>query len=250
LLSIPAGSFLMGYEGPLANPGDEEGPVRSVALAEFQIAETTVTNSEFAAFARATGYVTEAERWGWSFVFQDLVSDWSSVTGRVQAAQWWCAVQGATWRTPGGPHSVAADDHPVVHVSSHDAEAYCAWVGARLPTEQEWERAARGGLEQAVYPWGDELGQRCNIWQGVFPTRHTGEVGTRPARAYEPNGFGLYQCVGNVWEWTASEWGDGRVRRGGSYLCHASYCNRYRVAARDRSSPGDSTGNIGFRIAL
>jgi formylglycine-generating enzyme len=144
----------------------------------------------------------------------------------------------------------------VVHVSAHDADAYCAWTGCRLPSEAEWERAARGGLEGAVYPWGDELVPegtwRCNIWQGDFPARNTaddGHLGTAPVTSYRPNGFGLYQCVGNVWEWTATEQAGRRVRRGGSYLCHDSYCNRYRVAARDTSPPGDATGNIGFRVA-
>ena len=245
----------MGYEGPLANPGDQEGPVRRVHVPSFLIAATTVTNQQFAAFVKATGHVTQAERDGWSFVFSALVSDPAAVRGRVAGAQWWAAVSEASWRQPYGPGSSVAQlaNHPVVHVSAHDAAAYCAWTGSRLPTETEWERAARGGLEGALYPWGDELlpdGQwRCNIWQGDFPRVHTGSLGTTPVKTYRPNGFGLHQCVGNVWEWTSSLDGDKQVRRGGSYLCHDSYCNRYRVAARDRSLPGDATGNIGFRVA-
>lgn len=254
----------MGYDGPLANPREGEGPVRRVTLEGFRIGPAAVTNQQFAAFAKAAGYVTEAESAGWSFVFDALVSDPAAVTGRVAGAEWWCAVQGASWRAPMGPGSDVASrqDHPVVHVSARDAEAYCAWSGTRLPSEAEWERAARGGLEGAVYPWGDELcpdGRwRCNIWQGEFPTHNTqrdGYLGTAPVKSYRPNGFGLYQVVGNVWEWTADAWSvdgntdpDQRVRRGGSYLCHDSYCNRYRVAARDHSHPGDSTGNIGFRV--
>jgi len=250
LVDIPAGSFLMGYEGPLANPGEGEGPVRRVELPSYRIGETTVTNQQFASFAKATGHVTEAEREGWSFVFYALVSDPGAVRGRVSGAEWWCAVDGATWRTPHGPGSAPLPNHPVVHVSAMDAEAYCAWSGTRLPTEQEWERAARGGLEGKVYPWGDELEEsRLNIWRGEFPVRHDGKVGTVPVKSLRPNGFGLYQTSGNVWEWTASAWDDRRVRRGGSYLCHASYCNRYRVAARDRSALQDTTGNIGFRVA-
>jgi sulfatase modifying factor 1 len=252
LVDVRGGSFLMGYEGSLANPGEGEGPVRRVEVPPYRIGETTVTNQQFARFVRATGFVTEAERSGWSFVFSALVSDPSAVTGRVSGAEWWCAVDGATWRLPGGPGSdvAALQNHPVVHVSAHDAEAYCTWTGTRLPTETEWEHAARGGLEGAIYPWGDELSaSRLNIWQGEFPTRHSGRVGTVPVKAFRPNGYGLYQSVGNVWEWTASAWDDRRVRRGGSYLCHASYCNRYRVAARDSSHPGDTTGNIGFRVA-
>ena len=258
LVAVPEGTFAMGYDGPLANPGEGEGPVRSVHLPAYRVGETTVTNQQFAAFVKATGHVTAAEADGWSFVFYALVSDPAAVTGRVAGAEWWCAVTGASWRTPFGPGSdvTRMANHPVVHVSAHDAEAYCAWTGTRLPTEVEWERAARGGLDGAVYPWGDELRPdgrwRCNIWQGDFPRTNTaedGHLGTAPVKTYRPNGFGLYQCVGNVWEWTASEQDGKRVRRGGSYLCHDSYCNRYRVAARDGSLPGDATGNIGFRVA-
>ena len=253
LVGVPAGPFLMGYDGPLANPGEGEGPVRRVELPSYRISPTTVSNEQFAAFVRATGHVTEAERTGWSFVFQAQVAEVSAVRGRVAGAEWWHAVDGASWRTPGGPGTDADPDHPVVHVSAFDAEAYCDWTGTRLPTEQEWERAARGGLEGAVYPWGDELEPGlCNIWEGEFPVRHAGRIGTVPVSAYLPNGLGLYQPAGNVWEWTASAWTPDdparRVRRGGSYLCHASYCNRYRVAARDSSHPGDTTGNIGFRV--
>lgn len=258
LVTVPAGAFAMGYEGPLANPGEGEGPVRRVELPAFAIGEAVVTNQQFAAFTRATGHVTAAERDGWSFVFHLLVSDPSAVRGRVSGAEWWCAVTGASWKQPHGPGSSAARlaNHPVVHVSAYDAQAYCDWTGTRLPSEAEWERAARGGLEGAIYPWGDDLlpgGRwRCNIWQGEFPRRNTaedGHLGTAPVKSFRPNGFGLYQCVGNVWEWTATEQDEARVRRGGSYLCHDSYCNRYRVAARDTSPPGDATGNIGFRVA-
>ncbi|MCU1602045.1 MAG: Sulfatase modifying factor 1 precursor [Frankiales bacterium] len=259
LVSIPEGSFDMGYEGPLANPGEGEGPVRRQHLSSYRIGEATVTNRQYAAFVEATGHVTQTERDDWSFVFDALVSDPSAVRGRVVGAEWWCAVAGASWRQPYGPGSSVQQltDHPVVHVTAHDAEAYCAWTGTRLPTETEWERAARGGIEGAVYPWGDELlpggTPRCNIWQGDFPRTHTGEggqLGTAPVRSYPPNGFGLYQAVGNVWEWTSTPNDIKRVRRGGSYLCHDSYCNRYRVAARDSSLPGDATGNIGFRVAV
>ena len=258
LVTVPAGSFAMGYDGPLANPGEGEGPVRDVALPAYRIAETTVTNQQFAAFVEATGHVTQAEQDGWSFVFDALVSDPSAARGRVSGAPWWVSVSGASWRSPHGPGSSAAElaDHPVVHVSAHDAAAYCAWTGSRLPTEEEWEKAARGDLHQKTYPWGDELLQdgrwRCNIWQGDFPRTNTaedGHLGTAPVRSYLPNGLGLYQCVGNVWEWTATRVGERQVRRGGSYLCHDSYCNRYRVAARDTSLPDDATGNIGFRVA-
>ena len=265
LVDIPGGTFAMGYEGPLANPGEGEGPVREVAVAPFRIAPTAVTNQQFATFVKATGHVTDAEREGWSFVFGALVTDPAAVTGRVAGAEWWYAVEGACWRAPHGPGSDAGtlQNHPVVHVSARDAEAYCAWSGTRLPTEAEWERAARGGLEGALHPWGDELrpggAWRCNIWQGDFPRRNTlddGHLGTAPVKTYRPNAYGLFQMTGNVWEWTADTWSvDGavdpeqRVRRGGSYLCHDSYCNRYRLAARDHSRHDDATGNIGFRVA-
>lgn len=187
-------------------------------------------------------------------------------------------VRGASWTAPGGRRSSleGLDDHPVVHVSWNDAIAYCAWAGRRLPTEAEWEAASRGGLTNARYPWGDEQpemgGWRTNIWQGRFPRLNTAEDGwvtTAPVRSYSPNGYGLWQTVGNVWEWCA-DWfdvryyvmsalvdptgpvtGTARLLRGGSYLCHDSYCNRYRNAARSSNTPDSSMGNAGFRtVAL
>ncbi|MFI8262386.1 formylglycine-generating enzyme family protein [Streptomyces sp. NPDC085665] len=261
LIDLPGGRFLMGTEDPDANPADGEGPVREVAVDPFRIAPTTVTNAQFAAFVKATGHVTEAEHFGFSFVFGGFLSeDVAAVSPPVAAVPWWRAVSGASWLHPEGDGSsfAARRNHPVVHVSWNDAQAYCAWSGTRLPTEAEWEYAARGGLEQRRYPWGDDLtpGGRhmCNIWRGDFPTRNTAEDGyesTAPAKSFRPNGFGLYNTVGNVWEWCA-DWfapGTGRVMRGGSHLCHDSYCNRYRVAARSSNTPDSSTGNIGFRVA-
>ena len=243
----------------------------------FELAPHAVTNNEFGRFAEATGYRTEAERFGWSFVFAGLLPDDFPETRAVAAAPWWRQVEGAWWRRPEGPQSTLGGrgDHPVVHVSWNDALAFCAWAGARLPTEAEWEYAARGGLEGRVYPWGDELEpggeHRMNVWQGTFPTDNTladGYLGTAPVDAYAPNGFGLHNMTGNVWEWCA-DWfdphaytrdrpdnplgppsGTHRVSRGGSYLCHASYCRRYRVAARNALTPDSSTGNTGFRCAV
>ena len=277
---LPGGEFLMGTDGREGYPADGEGPVRRVRLNPFWIDTLVVSNARFAEFVAATGYVTEAERFGWSFVFHLLVGPEARrhvVDGVVPDAPWWLGVEGATWRTPEGPGSsfAARQNHPVVHVSWNDALAYATWAGKRLPTEAEWERAARGGLERARYPWGDELTprgkHRCNIWQGEFPVRNTaadGYVGTAPVTAFAPNGFGLYNASGNVWEWCADWWsttwhatesratrrdpqgppeGTDKVIRGGSYLCHASYCNRYRVAARTHTTPDSATGHTGFR---
>ncbi|MEV5749158.1 formylglycine-generating enzyme family protein [Actinoallomurus sp. NPDC052308] len=277
MIGLPGGSFLMGTDDREGFPADGEGPVRRIELSSFHIDATAVTNAQFAGFVKATGYVTDAERFGSSFVFEGFLNaDLKRVSPLVDAAPWWRAVTGAFWKHPEGPGSsiTARQHHPVVHVSWNDAQAYCAWSDTRLPTEAEWEYAARGGLEQRRYPWGDELspGGRhlCNIWQGDFPILNTGEdgyLGTAPAKSFPPNGHGLYNVVGNVWEWCA-DWfsvgfhrtgprrdpagppdGSDKVMRGGSHMCHASYCNRYRVAARSANTPDSSAGNIGFRVA-
>jgi formylglycine-generating enzyme required for sulfatase activity len=280
MVRIPAGTFWMGGPEREAFPADGEGPVRQVTVSEYRIDATTVTNRAFAAFIRETGYVTDAERFGWSYVFYALVAPSARDCirdGHVPGAPWWLPVDGAYWKAPFGPGSSVAQlpQHPVVHVSWHDASAYAAWAGKRLPTEAEWERAARGGLDRARYPWGDELTprgmDRCNIWQGEFPRRSTKPIGAVPVKSFRPNGFGLYNTSGNVWEWCADRYsatwhvperpetrtdprgpaeGDSRVTRGGSYLCHYSYCNRYRVAARLGNTPDSTTGHTGFRCAL
>ncbi len=277
MVEIPGGRFLMGSEDELTVPGDGEGPVREVDVAGFHADPTAVTNARFATFVKETGYVTDAERFGGSFVFHAFLSPEVARRSRgiVPAAPWWRMVRGAYWKRPEGPDSsiTARQNHPVVHVSWNDAVAFCAWAGARLPTEAEWEYAARGGLEQARYPWGDELTprgeHRCNVWQGAFPhvnTEEDGYLGTAPVDAYRPNGYGLYNVVGNVWEWCADPFRAARdetrdgggaagratadepmVIRGGSYLCHDSYCNRYRVSARTANTAESSTGNMGLR---
>ena len=273
MIALPGGRFLMGTDDPVRYAADGEGPVREVSLRPFWIDATAVSNAQFAAFVEATGYVTDAEREGWSFVFAGLLPDDFDETAAVASAPWWRQVFGAHWQRPEGTHSGIEDraDHPVVHVSHNDALAYCAWAGKRLPTEAEWEYAARGGLEQKRYPWGDDLTpegeQRCNIWHGTFPSHNTlddGYYGTAPVDACAPNGFGLYNMTGNAWEWCA-DWfsrdfssgrledprgpslGSMRVIRGGSYLCHESYCYRYRVSARSGNTPDSTTGNTGFR---
>jgi len=273
---IPGGEFLMGSTDADGWPADGEGPVRPITLQPFHIDACCVTNERFMDFFNATGYKTEAERFGWSFVFHLYLARpvLARIKERVAGSEWWCKVEGANWRHPEGEATNIKKrwSHPVVHVSYQDAKAYAEWAGKRLPTEAEWECAARGGLVQKRFPWGDELlpegKHRCNIWQGRFPMNDTGEdgyQGTAPALSYQANGYGLYNVAGNVWEW-CHDWfspnfhvngprvdpvgppsGDRKVVRGGSYLCHNSYCNRYRVGARTSNTPDSSTGNMGFR---
>lgn len=250
----------MGNDGPDANPGDGEGPVRRVHVAAFAIGVTAVTNREFGDFVRATRYVTDAERAGMSYVFYLQVPEERRKLVRQVATglPWWLPVADASWQRPEGPgsHVHARPGHPVVHVSWHDAQAYCAWAGARLSSETEWECAARGGLAGKRFPWGDELMRdgvpRCNVWRGTFPHAPAPgwDPGPVPARSGEANGYGLFNPCGNVWEWCAGEFTPGRrSMRGGSFLCHDSYCNRYRVAARHSNTPESSASNIGFRVA-
>ena len=278
MVELPGGIFLMGSEDADARPEDGEGPVRAVTVEAFAIDPTTVTNRQFGQFVDSTRYRTDAETFGWSYVFRGLLPKAKrrrlTLTGDVKAVPWWLAVEGASWARPEGPGSNVKGrlHHPVVHVSWNDANAYCEWAGARLPTEAEWEYAARGGLVGKRLPWGDELtpGGRhlCNVWQGAFPDNNTlddGYYGTAPAESFRPNGYGLYNMAGNVWEWCAdwfsTDWhlgrrldsptgpaeGGAKVLKGGSYLCHDSYCNRYRLAARYANTPDSATGNAGFR---
>ncbi len=279
MVRLKGGTFLMGTDDTIGFPADGEGPVRQIALDAFHIESTAVTNAQFARFTDATGYRTDAEKFGYSYVFhlfveQRLRAELVMLGRQLAGLEWWFHVEGSDWRHPEGPDSSLEGrlDHPVVHVSWRDAQAYCEWAGKRLPTEAEFEYAARGGLVQKRYAWGGKLtpGGRhmCNIWQGDFPRTNSaddGYVGTAPARSFEPNGYGIYNMTGNVWEWVFDRWspdfhlngprrnptgpdtGERRVTRGGSYLCHDSYCNRYRVAARTSNTPDSSTGNTGFR---
>ncbi|MBY0215492.1 formylglycine-generating enzyme family protein [Paenibacillus illinoisensis] len=277
MVHIKGGTFVMGTNDLMGFASDGEGPARIVEVDEFLISPHAVTNQDFAAFIRETGYMTEAERFGWSYVFESLASE--KVRSEVQrvpyGVPWWLVVEGACWHSPEGKDSDIEEraNHPVVHVSWNDALAYCAWSGTSLPTEAQWEYAARGGLEEKTYAWGNELlpdgEHRCNIWQGQFPHENKAEdgyAGTAPVDAYLPNGYGLYNMAGNVWEWCLDRFthryhditdsrnplfvgvSDKVSMRGGSYLCHQSYCNRYRVAARTGNTPDSSSGNCGFRV--
>lgn len=281
MIKIEAGEFEMGSDSPQSFVGDGEGPVRVVSLSAYWIDRYAVSNDRFAAFVAATGYRTEAEKFGWSFVFSGLLDDGPSaaIEGVAAGAPWWRGIRGADWSHPIGPGSdlTGLGNHPVVHVSWNDATEFACWAGKRLPTEAEWERAARGGLAGASFPWGDDLmvdGQhQMNTWQGTFPLHNEvsdGYFATAPVDAFPPNGFGLHNVAGNVWEWTADwfsphwhsresaatrvnpkgpRYGNARVAKGGSYLCHASYCNRYRPAARTQTTPDSSLGHTGFRLA-
>jgi sulfatase modifying factor 1 len=300
---IPGGEFTMGTDSELGWP--DEKPAHRVYVDGFWMDETEVTNAQFRAFVEATGYVTTAEKppdleeilrqskpgtppppkeklVPGSLVFQPT----DGPVPLNDYTQWWHWTPGANWRHPEGPGSSieGKDDHPVVHVSWDDAVAYAKWAGKRLPTEAEWERAARGGLEGKPYVWGDEKPTDtqvfANIWQGAFPYRNTaadGFVRTAPVKSFEPNGYGLYDMAGNVWEWCSDLYradlyrqrvGQGlivnpsgpseamdprnpraksRVERGGSFLCNDSYCSRYRPSARHGCSPDTGMSHVGFR---
>ena len=264
-VDIPGGRALVGTNYPVF-PEDGEGPLRERAIASFQITPTSITNRQFAAFVGDTGYRTEAERCGWSFVFVGALDHTEHVGGRVAGLPWWCRVHGADWLHPKGRGSSAAglDRLPVVHVSYNDAAAFAMWSGGRLPTEVEWEHAARGGLFDVRYPWGDgepdSADPKCHFGQAVSPEADGDEIGPVSADAFSANGYGLYNMVGNVWEWTSSNadverGSDGslvprKTLKGGSYMCHPDSCFRYRIAARISNTIDTSTGHAGFRIVF
>lgn len=296
---IPAGRFVMGAGRGEGFP--EEYPQHTVAVDGFWMEEHEVTNQEFAAFVQATGYVTTAERKpDWEVLKLQVPPGTPKPPDSVLVAgslvfsppagpvplddpmQWWQFVPGADWRHPQGPGSDlrGKEKHPVVQVSWEDALAYCKWSGKRLPTEAEWEWAGKGGTPAARYGWGiNELAddyQPANIWQGNFPYQNAaldGYVTTAPVQSFQPNGYGLYDMSGNVWEWTA-DWMDAgyyntaessqpnptgptdgghtthpyqKVLKGGSFLCHASYCSGYRVARRSSNGWDSGSNHIGFR---
>jgi sulfatase modifying factor 1 len=272
---LPGGRVRVGDDAGVL-PQDGESSARLVNVKTFAIDPYAVTNAWFGEFVAATRYRTDAERFGWSLVFAGFVAH--APAPPHDPVSWWRRVDGASWRAPEGPGSTVAErqDHPVVHVSWNDAAAFAAWAGGRLPSEAEWEQAARGGLAEARFPWGerepdDTSYLPCNIWQGTFPKLNTaadGYAGTAPVASFAPNRAGLYNMVGNTWEWCADAFrvrslsragrqrdaaaraAGERVLKGGSYLCHRSYCYRYRIAARTGVSADGSTGHVGFRLAF
>jgi formylglycine-generating enzyme required for sulfatase activity len=292
---IAGGTFSMGCE-QCGMP--DALPVHPVTVSGFWMDRTPVTNAQFEAFVKATGYVTVAERTPDPKDFPGVPPEALQPGSLVftppassvpldDPSRWWAYVPGANWRHPEGPGStiVGREDHPVVHVAWEDAAAFAKWAGARLPTEAEYEFAARGGLDGSLYAWGDELqpGGRwaANIWQGEFPDKNTGEdgyTGTSPVTAFPPNGYGLYDMGGNVWQWCADWYAPDtyrklaavgtpardprgpdasfdpqepgvrkRVVRGGSYLCTAQYCTRYLVGSRGKAEVSSGASNLGFR---
>jgi sulfatase modifying factor 1 len=282
---IPGGTFLMGS----ADHYPEEAPVRQVTVGGFWMDRHSVTNHEFDRFVRTTGYVTVAERAPDSAAYPgakpELLVPASAVfrkpPHRVDLSNpytWWVYVPGASWRHPQGPGSSIKKrpDHPVVHVGWEDVEAYAAWAGRQLPGEAEWEFAARGGLDGATYAWGEELAPAgrwmANTWQGEFPIENLGQdgfEGTAPVGSFPPNGYGLFDMIGNVWEWTSDRYDapagpshaccspepapdrlPRKVMKGGSHLCAPNYCQRYRPAARMPQSIDTSTSHLGFRTIL
>lgn len=274
MVLIKGGKFAMGTNKPFL-PMDGEGPAREVKINSFYMDIYETSNEEFELFVNNTGYVTEAEKFGDSFVLEGKISKEikKDIHQAVAAAPWWLPVKGAYWRKPEGPDSHIRDrmDHPVLHISWNDAVAFCKWGGKRLPTEAEWEYACRAGLQDKLYSWGNKLKKdghhMANTWQGRFPTVDSGEdgySGTAPVTAFPPNKFGLYNMLGNAWEWTQDWWsirhpshfqenpkgpasGRDKVKKGGSYMCHKSYCYRYRCAARSQNSADTTASNLGLR---
>ncbi len=274
-IRVEGGETFVGTDAPVIAV-DGEGPRRRVRLHSFLLEPETVTVERFMRFVEATGYRTEAEIFGWSVVFTGMTEGEPAGTATLSQTPWWRRIEGANWKQPEGPGSSIADrlDHPVIQVSWNDAVAFARWAGGRLPTEAEWEHAARGGNRQRRFPWGDDEPSDdaifCNIWQGRFPVHNTardGYPGTAPARSFAPNELGFYNLSGNVWEWTADPFRvrslaraakarnetarrhDEKVLKGGSFLCHISYCYRYRIAARMGLSPDSGSSNTGFRVA-
>ncbi|XP_078278343.1 inactive C-alpha-formylglycine-generating enzyme 2 isoform X1 [Rhinoraja longicauda] len=268
-VNLPGGRFLMGTNE--ADARDGKNPVREVTVKPFAINQHPITNAEFREFIRSQKYKTEAESFGWSFVFEDFVSEElkSKVTQKIESAPWWLPIERAFWRQPSGPGSGIKDkmENPVVQVSWNDATTYCQWKGLRLPTEEEWEFAARGGLEGRVYPWGNKFQpNRTNLWQGKFPEQDTAEDGyhgVSPVNAFPPqNHYGIYDMLGNIWEWTDSEYVPAGqpvkvesqkmyVLRGSSWIdsVDGRVNHKARVTSRMGNTADSASDNLGFRCA-
>ena len=275
LRPIPGGFFDMGTRKSRFTE-DHDTPRRKVKLSPYRIGATTVTNAQFARFVEETGYRTVSETEGWSIVFHLFLDDLGTHPKSPPGLPWWRQVEGASWRCPTGPkrNIEAQSDHPAIHLCWFDALAYCTWARLKLPTEAQWERAARGGLDKKKFPWGNSLHpdgkNMMNIWQDDFSKQNTQEdcyLATAPAQSYTPNGYGLYNMTGNVWEWVQDYYNDApppkaplfdpkgpdmglsRIQRGGSFLCHDSYCDRYHVHSRTHNDPDSATSHSGFRVA-
>jgi len=270
MISLGPGHFMRGLDNLPGGDKSGESPAKKARVRHFEIDEIPVTNAQYAAFAQESGYKSDAEKWDWSFVFFAHIHD--SLDGKefqsVKDAPWWVAVEGAHWASPEGGESNVDDrqDYPAVHMSQNDGRAFCSHYGLRLPTENEWEYAARGGLEGKTYPWGDsdkDVVKKMNFYQGKFPEEDLEEDGygnIAPARAFPPNGYGLYDMIGNKWEWTRSKF---RVRgqrtaeedqvslRGGSFVdtIDGSANHVLRVTTRMGNTADSSSTNTGFRCA-
>jgi formylglycine-generating enzyme len=257
MVRLPGGTFFMGSpDGP-----EHERPVHEVRVRPFWIDEHEVTVAQFERFVNATGYKTEAEKWGWSGAFDEQSGTWKKADG-------------AYWRCPRDANVKAGPNEPVLQVSWNDAMLYATWAGKRLPTEAEYEFASRGGRDRQTYAWGNEKTPggkyMANFWQGNFPDENTaadGFAGVAPVKQFPPNGFGLYDLTGNAWEWVADWYDPGyyavspkdnpkgpvdgaeRVIRGGSFMCADNFCTNYRVAGRSHSTPDSGLTNLGFRCA-
>ncbi|XP_077167622.1 inactive C-alpha-formylglycine-generating enzyme 2 [Paroedura picta] len=269
LVQLSGGKFQMGTS--LFDSKSEDGPPREVTVKPFLMDIFPVSNRDFREFVQDQKYKTEAEEFGWSFVFEDFVPEnlKKKVTQKLESAPWWLPIEKAFWRQPAGPGSGIKNklDHPVLHVSWKDAQAFCAWKGKRLPTEAEWEFAARGGLESRLYPWGNKfLVNRTNLWQGNFPDRDTAEDGyhgVSPVAAFPPqNSYGIYDLLGNTWEWTASAYRppgrasrqpaqEMRVLRGASWIdtVDGTANHKARVTTRMGNTPDSASDNLSFRCA-